>query len=127
MGNAIKKLEKLISEISESFDQTSPEYGTRVIESFNHSVVSIASKNVAYRISRRIRAYISIIKWNDPLWIQTIFEYFQLEVPENVILNEKSKNEKKKRKVTTTRTDDYKKIRAKKKRKMVNNNYKLKT
>lgn len=49
-----------------------------------------------------------------------------MEVPENVILSEKSKNEKKKRKVTTTRTDDYKKIRAKKKRKIINNNYKLK-
>lgn len=50
-GNAIKKLEKLISEISESFDQTSLEYGTNVIESFNHSRASIASKNVVIELA----------------------------------------------------------------------------
>ena len=64
--NFIKKLQKLINDISGTFEQTDPMFTTNPIESFNHSRAMLASKNVAFHITWKIRLYISIIKWNIP-------------------------------------------------------------
>lgn len=123
-AKALKTLDELISDISDTFSKVDPEYTTNPIESFNHSRASIASKNTAFRISWRIRAYVSIIKWNVPYWKKAIFDSFQLTLPNHVMLHEKALVETKRKKATTTKTDAYKKKRAIK-RKIKANKYKV--
>lgn len=123
-GDAIQKLNKLISDISDTFDQIDPELSSNPIESFNHSRASLANKNIAYRISWRIRAYISIIKWNSKLWKEKIFEVFQLSIPESIKIKDISNNTKPKKRITTKPVIDERILKARKK-KMKKNKYKL--
>ena len=53
--------------------------------------IFLASKRIAYRISWRTRAYISILKWNDPFWKKTIFDVFDLKLPQNFISFQKER------------------------------------
>lgn len=116
-STSIEKLEKLISDISDTFDQILPQYSTNPIESFNHARSSIASKNIAYRITWRIRAYISIIKWNEPYWKKKIFESFNITLPNHIQKIEIKKNEDKKEKYTIAQQDSSRKERAIKRKK----------
>lgn len=64
--DVIEKLKKFGTELSPSFNEIDSNLNTNTIESFNYTWGLITNKNNSYRISWRIRSYISIIKWNDP-------------------------------------------------------------
>lgn len=77
----IEKIQKLVNNSRSIFEDIIDEHNTNCIESFNNTRTVLASKRIAYCISWRIRAYISIIKWNYPYCIKTVFKAFQLNVP----------------------------------------------
>lgn len=122
--DSIETLEKLVNEISNTFDQIQPQYSTNPIESFNHSRATIASKNIAFRITWRIRAYISIIMWNVRYPMSRIYGAFGLYLPDDVIRYQKKKYDQKTRTREIMSQDSNKKLRALK-RKIRRSKYKL--
>lgn len=71
----IQNFEKILSEINPNFD-------TNGYESFNRARTTLADKDTGWRISWRLRAYVSIIRWNDENWIQRILKSFEIyDVP----------------------------------------------
>ena len=120
----IQILKELVDEYIDTFDDVLPCYGTNVIESFNHCRALLANKNMAWRLSWRVRCYISIIKWNSPVWEQLIFQRFDLELPKEAIQYEEKINRLKDKRREIESTDVFKIERAKKK-KLMKEKYKL--
>ena len=77
-SKTIETLKTLIDNFSNTFDQINPCYSTNPCESFNKARCLLADKDTGWRISWRLRAYISIIRWNDDNWIQTILHEFDI-------------------------------------------------
>lgn len=77
-GKTIEALKNLIEEFSKTFSEVNSNFSTNICESFNKARCLLANKDTAWRISWRLRAYISIIRWNDDNWIQTILNEFEI-------------------------------------------------
>ena len=120
----IQILKEPVDEYIDTFDDVLPCYGTNVIESFNHCRALLANKNMAWRLSWRVLCYISIIKWNSPVWEQLIFQRFDLELPKEAIQYEEKINRLKDKRREIESTDVFKIERAKKK-KLMKEKYKL--
>ena len=123
-SQAIEALRQLIEKFSTTFNKINPKYSTNPCESFNKTRCILANKDIAWRVSWRIRAYISIIRWNDQNWIQTILREFDI-FDDTLTLSQKNRQKR-----TTTKsireTEEYKKNRAIK-RKQTKEKYKLKS
>lgn len=121
---AIEELQKFVNSTKSTFEDIISEYNTNCIESFNNTRAVLAGKRIAYRLSWQIRAYISILKWNDPYWEKTIFEAFQLNVPQDLNTFQIERAKKKEIIWRKTKTIDFKKARALKRSK-TNSKYKI--
>lgn len=64
-AETINTLETVINTLVSSFSKIDPSLSTNINESFNNARATIASKRIGWRRRWRIRAYISIIRWND--------------------------------------------------------------
>lgn len=81
----IQILKDLVLEFNSTFDQIDSKLNMNMIESFNHTRKFQADKNVAWRSSWKTRAYISILKWNDPNYEITIFNAFGIQASPQMI------------------------------------------
>lgn len=113
----IEEIEKLINDLTDTFDKVDPALSTNSIESFNHLRALMANKNVAWRISWRIRCYISIIKWNADNWQEQILKCFMINPPPDVLIYQVKEKIAKEIRIAKTTTKEYKKEHAIKRRK----------
>ena len=109
-SDTIQNLKNLIDELSESFSKIDPLYTTNGCESFNHSRAMLANKDIAWRLTWRIRAFISIIRWNCDNWVEVILNEFQIFNINDSIAKRKKMVRKNKRIIE--KTTKYKKERA---------------
>lgn len=122
-GPTIQLLKQLIQKFEKTFCEVDPNYSTNCCESFNKARSLLADKDKAWRISWRLRAYISIIRWNEIDWIQKILNEFSIyDAPHTTgqrmrIKREETKMERK--------TEEYKK-KKNVKRKETKEKYKVK-
>ena len=119
---AIELLRQLIQKFEKTFSEIDPNYSTNSCESFNKARTLLADKGTAWRVSWRLNAYISIIRWNEIEWIQKIlnaFEIFDAPLTQGQNIRKKRESTKEIRK-----TEESRKSRNKK-RKENNNKYKL--
>lgn len=92
------------------FSKIDPHFSTNACESFNHARAMIANKDVAWRLSWRIRAFISIIRWNEDDWVKIILNEFQIyEINDSIA--KRKKNERKMKRIIE-RTPEFKKKKA---------------
>ena len=77
-SETIENLKEMINELSGTFSKIEPNFTTNPCESFHHSRALIASKDVAWRLSWRLRAFISVIRWNCPNWVEKIYNEFSI-------------------------------------------------
>ncbi|KAK8878443.1 hypothetical protein M9Y10_005216 [Tritrichomonas musculus] len=74
----IENLKELIKELTRTFLKVDANYSTKICESFHHSQTLLADKNIAWRLSWQMRAFISVIKWNCDNWIEKFYNEFYL-------------------------------------------------
>lgn len=90
-SETIQTLKEMIEELSGTFSKIDPKLTTNCCESFNHSRALLASKDIAWRLTWRIRAFISIIRWNEEDWVKKIFNEFLLFDIDDTIAMKKRK------------------------------------
>lgn len=66
----------LFKKIEKAFCEVDPNYLTNCCESFNKARTNLTDKDKAWRISWRLLAHISIIRWNEIKWFHKIVNEF---------------------------------------------------
>lgn len=122
-AETINALETVIKTLMSSFSKVDPNLSTNINESFNNARATIANKRIGWRRSWRIRSYISIIRWNDPHWVSTIYNEFKID-EQCQTMGERRRMERETLRLLE-RTESYKKKRAVYK-KSVKNKFKTK-
>ena len=106
----IQTLTDLVDELSATFSKIDPKLTSNPCESFNHSRSLMASKDIAWRLSWRLRAFLTIIRWNDDNWVQTICQQFFIFDANDSIATKKKKIRQTKR--LLEKTEPFKKCRS---------------
>lgn len=112
-SETIENLNDLINELMSTFSKVDPIFSTNICESFHHSRALIATKDIAWRLSWRLRAFISVIRWNDVNFVDTIYkELFLYEKNDSIATRRRKKREAQK---LIEKTEEFRKNKAIKK------------
>lgn len=111
-SETIENLNDLINELMSTFSKVDPIFSTNICESFHHSRALIATKDIAWRLSWRLRAFISVIRWNDVNFVDTIYkELFLYEKNDSIATRRRKKREAQK---LIEKTEEFRKNTIKK-------------
>ena len=93
-SETIENLKELIKELTGTFSKVDANYSTNICESFHHSRSLLANKDIAWRLSWRLRAFISVIRWNCDNWVERIYKEFYLFDIKDTIATKRKKNKR---------------------------------